>query len=95
MRTSLSFVPRRDRVSRSTPVVRSPEIAVHVCPRSVERKTRCAPMYTVEALCGEMMNGVSQFQRSGGSFAAASGRISFCSPVTRSMREKKPSCDDV
>ena len=43
--------------------------------------------------CGEIRIGVFQFQRSGGSPRAGTGRIDLRSLLTRSMREMLPSCD--
>src|SRR4029078_1083794 len=64
---SLPFTPIVTTSSRLLWVVRSPPTASHVWPLFDDRKTRFDPANSTDALCGERVNGVSQFHRYGSS----------------------------
>src|SRR2546423_5857386 len=88
---SLPFTPIVTTSSRFVLVVRSPPTDSHVWPWFDERKTRLEPANSTAELCGERMNGVSQFQRYGCSPGGATGRIDTVSPVTLTARNQFPS----
>src|SRR6185503_20903922 len=81
-------------VEASICAVRSPLMAVQVEPRSSDRKIDWAAMYTTLGSVGEIMIGVSQFQRSGPAPPCGKpGRIDWACRVIRFTRFAPPFCD--
>ena len=75
---------------RSSARVRSPLSGFQLSPRSSLRYSRWDAVYSRVRENGEMMIGVSQFQRLGASPRPTSGRMPMASPVRTSKRTMPP-----
>ena len=73
--------------------VRSLLTARQLLPRSSLRKRRCDPKYRRVLLCGLMMSGESQYQRSAPSVVSGCGTMLTDSPLCRLNRCRLPCCD--